>query len=378
MLPSWLRPRAANPARRPFPQGGAIAFVTSVAKVHRVNSGQSYFSHTASTRLRVLIPALELARRVPVWLVPLETFAADPSLPGLQPLAAVLIGKQAVPSVTLQEAVLRRLVRQMREVAKATPLYADLSDDYAALAKALGEPFLAEYQAGLGACCTLTVPCQALADAVRRDAKRGLAVIEDPYESSTVQAVRVATSLRLKLVWFGNLGEVNAAQLEQALLEIARGLADLVLRFNVVADATQQARVHGMAERMRAVHPNAELAFTPWSLETTEAALDACDFVVLPQEHRTAWGRVKSHNRLVTAIRAGRLAVASPVPAYEELADYAWVGEDLLAGLRWALTHPGDAAERVRSGQRYVAERFSPQAVGRKWAATLGLTESAQ
>jgi hypothetical protein len=378
MLPSWLRPRAANSARRPFPEGGAIAFVTSVAKVHRMNSGQSYFSHTASTRLRVLIPALELARRVPVWLVPLETFAADPSLPGLQPLGAVVIGKQAVPSVTLHEAMLRRLVRQMRDVATATPLYADLSDDYAALAKALEEPFLAEYQAGLGACCTFTVPCQALAEAVRRDAKHGLAVVEDPYESSTGQAVRVAASQPLKLAWFGNLGEVNAAQVEEALLQIARGLADCALRFNVVADATQQGRVQGMAERMRAVHPNAELGFAPWSLETTHAALEACDFVLLPQEHHTAWGRVKSHNRLVTAIRAGRLAVASPIPAYQELADYAWVGEDLVGGLRWALRNPADAAERVRSGQRYVAERFSPDAVGRKWAAILGLPESGQ
>lgn len=380
MLRALLRslypaPRTATFARGPFPEGGAVAFVTTLPQVHRVNSGQSYFSHTASTRLRVLIPAQELARRAPVWLVPLETFAADPSLRGLQPLGAVVIGKLAVPSVTHHEALLRRLVGQMGDIASTTPLYADLSDDYAALASALGEPFLAEYQAGLGACCTFTVPCHALADAVRRDAKRGLEIIEDPYESSAAGVMHLVEGAPLKLAWFGNLGEVNAPQLEEALFGIARGLADRPLRFELVADATQQPRVRTMAERMHRVHPHAEIAFTPWSLEATQSALERCNFVLLPQEHRTAWARVKSHNRLVTAIRAGRLAIASPIPAYEELADYAWVGEDLLAGLRWGMSHPDEAASRVSAGQRHVEQRFSPAAVGARWAQALGLDQ---
>jgi hypothetical protein len=102
-------------------------------------------------------------------------------------------------------------------------------------------------------------------------------------------------------------------------------------------------------------------------------AIARSDFVVLPQEHGTPWGRVKSHNRLVETIRGGRLAIASPIPSYLELADYAWVGEPLGAGLRWALQHPDDATRRVVRGQAYVAERFSPEAIGAKWARALGI-----
>ena len=112
---------------------------------------------------------------------------------------------------------------------------------------------------------------------------------------------------------------------------------------------------------------------TAWSPEATEAALARCDLVVIPHETRAAWSKGKSHNRLVTAIRAGRFAIASPIPTYLELAAHAWIGADLAAGLGWALAHPEDAAERLRAGQRVVEERFSPEAVGRKWAAMLGL-----
>lgn len=359
--------------RSVFRSGDAIAFVTMIPALCRVSPEQKYFSAIASIRLRVIIPAVELARYAQVWLVPIEMFVGDPGLDRLGPLGALVIGKLPVPNVTGREASLRKLLQRMEAGGLAAPAYADLSDDYAALARALGEPFLAEYQRRLGASCVFTVPCQALAESVSRDARRSVIVVEDPYESSEARAARVVPSDPLRLLWFGNLGEVNAPQLEQALVEIAGGLPDSRLHFEVVADGSQQERVRAMAERLHSTRGGVQLAFTPWSLEATEAALERSDFVLLPQEHRTHWGRVKSHNRLVSAIRAGRFAVASPIPAYEELADYAWVGEDLAAGLRWALAHPEEAARRVSAGQLHIEQRFSPGAIGRRWAAVLGV-----
>jgi hypothetical protein len=82
---------------------------------------------------------------------------------------------------------------------------------------------------------------------------------------------------------------------------------------------------------------------------------------------------VKSHNRLVEAIRGGRLAIASPIPAYQELSHYAWVGEPLAAGLRWAQDHPDEVVQRVTAGQAHVEARFAPRVVGQKWARALGV-----
>jgi hypothetical protein len=80
---------------------------------------------------------------------------------------------------------------------------------------------------------------------------------------------------------------------------------------------------------------------------------------------------VKSPNRFTESVWAGRFVIAHPLPAYEELADFGWVGEDLLEGLQWYARNPGEAAARVRAGQHLVAERFTPQAVAKVWKAVL-------
>jgi glycosyltransferase involved in cell wall biosynthesis len=103
------------------------------------------------------------------------------------------------------------------------------------------------------------------------------------------------------------------------------------------------------------------------------AELAAADIVLLPQETDTEWGRAKSHNRAVETLRAGRFAVASPIPAYLELAEFFWVGEDIAAGVNWALDHPGEAEARITDGQKYVAQRFAPDAIARRWIAALGI-----
>jgi hypothetical protein len=41
--------------------------------------------------------------------------------------------------------------------------------------------------------------------------------------------------------------------------------------------------------------------------------------------------------------------------------------------VRWALGNPQEAVQRVREGQRYVEQRFSPDRIGRRWVEVLGL-----
>src|SRR5207237_1412189 len=46
---------------------------------------------------------------------------------------------------------------------------------------------------------------------------------------------------------------------------------------------------------------------------------------------------------------------------------FAWIGEDLCAGLRWAMAHPQEVLERIARGQEYVDQKHSPQAIARFW-----------
>src|SRR5207244_952326 len=67
------------------------------------------------------------------------------------------------------------------------------------------------------------------------------------------------------------------------------------------------------------------------------------------------------------ALCAGRFPVCHPSPYYEALGEFAWVGNDLAEGIRWALSHPEQVLERLGRGQDYVARVHAPAAVARGW-----------
>ncbi len=363
--PAGARPTHAD---SPF-----VAFLTLSDEVQAVGAGERLFANWASTRLRVLIPAAELAHRVRVLLVPMARFAADPSLSDLGTPRAIVVSKLTAGTVASMQDALSRLLDSIADGDPPVRVFADLSDDYAALAAPLRAPFLAEYQRRLGELCTLVVPCAALRDAVAPVARHGVEVIEDPYETPEAHAVWTRASAPLSLSWFGNLGPPNVDGLREALVALARDAELPRARIKLVA--AEQSRPLGMAiaAAVDAARPGWSVEYAAWSPAAVEDAIARSDFVLLPQEHDTDWGRVKSHNRLVQAIRCGRLALASPIRSYVELSDYAWVGEPLGVGLRWALAHPEEAAARVQRGQAHIAEHFSPEAIGAKWARTLGV-----
>jgi len=75
----------------------------------------------------------------------------------------------------------------------------------------------------------------------------------------------------------------------------------------------------------------------------------------------------------VDALHAGRFTVAHPIPSYEELRDYCWVGESIVEGLDWLLRHPQEALRRVIAGQQHVATYHSPDALADFWLRALEL-----
>jgi SAM-dependent methyltransferase len=370
LLKSALTRRPTAAAGEPPPLRLAepfVAFVTMVSSVRRWDTGSAGFHDLASTRLRVLIPARELAASLPVVFVPIDYLRSDPGLERIGRPRAIVLGKLATTFVSRQRDTIEALLSSLAETARRVPLVADLSDDYSAMGQLVGEPFFDAYQRALGRLCTLTVPCQALADRLGGVAEKGVRVIEDPWESPRANAPRTPARAPLRLCWFGVLGEINVALVEAGLLQVAERIRTPVA-LDIVTGAEGRGLVERVAMRLRERNPDFAARFVPWSLEATWGAIDECDVVVLPQDSGGEWGSVKSHNRLVEAIRGGRFAVASPIRSYGELAAYAWVGDDLGEGVAWALANPEEARARIAAGQAYIATRFAPEVVGRKWA----------
>jgi len=357
-----------------------VAFVTTGDKVHRFNPADRLRSSQASMRLRVQIPGCEISRAFPVYAVPLEYLLQNPGLGELGEPAAIVIGKISSDRVMTREQELRALLAWLAArsaTGGGTRLIADFSDDYAGMAADLNAPFLAEYQRELGRYCVLTVPCEALRARLAPLAPMGVHVIEDPWERPLGNAPRAAVAGVPRLAWFGYLAKTNLQHLEESLAGIAARFKGRALHLDFVAQGVQEALAAALLERLAQINPQLGTRFIAWSPEAVAQAIAGCDFVLLPQDTQRDWSAVKSHNRMVEAIRGGRLAIASPIPSYRELSDYAWVGEDLAEGLAWALANPAEAERRIVAGQAHVEQRFSPAAVGAKWQRVLGVGDTA-
>jgi hypothetical protein len=114
-----------------------------------------------------------------------------------------------------------------------------------------------------------------------------------------------------------------------------------------------------------------EIQVLSWSIATQYAAMANCDLIFIPS-HNAPDKRVKGHSRVVEAINAGRLAIAYPLPQYQELADYCYVSADYGASIRAALADPQAALKRIENGQRYVDTRFAAEVIADKWRALIG------
>jgi hypothetical protein len=374
---TWSESR--QPPRDGSPPGSEqyVEFVALGVHSSFLDSTRSCSHPLASTRLRVLVPARELARVTRVALVsPYETVSGGVRRGRREPIVRVL-AKVSSTDLGADPQLFRDLLARLRDDSKRIPVFADFSDDYSAMAGPLNNPFLVEYQRELARFASLTVPCAALAERLRHWSDQCIHVIEDPWERPHEKPAAFAPGEVLKLCWFGNLGPPPLiASLERGVSQVLNRLHGRAVQLDFVAASGHRSLALEIGARLTKRFPELTFHFIPWSLEAQWDAIDNCDLVLLPQDHRADWGSVKSHNRMVEALRAGRLAIASPIPSYSELAAYAWVGENLGDGVEWALANPEAAITRVAAGQEYLPQRFSPEVVGRKWAKVLGVGSS--
>jgi glycosyltransferase involved in cell wall biosynthesis len=352
---------------------GFVGFIADVERAQFLAPGDSVIADQASLRLRVGIPAKHLQRYAPVCLIPLDLIEQDPSLETLGEPRAIAVGKFPVRRISAEPARFSALLDWIGRAKARHPIVADLSDDLSAAAKMYKIPWLAEFQQWLAQSCPLSVPSAALRDRVAAMANHGVTVIEDPFEREVAAPARFAPGDTLRLAWFGVFGP---PLVEGQFADIARRLAPRPLEIAFVSAAGQAQLAGQMAAHLQTIHPGCGLRFVPWSREAVAREVTAADLVVLPQDATSEWGRVKSHNRLVEALRGGCFAVVSPIPSYQELAEWAWVGENLADGVEWALAHPGDVLQRIAGGQAMVEDRFSPQRIGERWAKLLRLTQT--
>ena len=219
------------------------------------------------------------------------------------------------------------------------------------------------YEQVLPLCDALTVNSTLMAEMMAPHAPRPPQVIADAILDAP-QPARFSPEGVLKLLWFGH--QSNLPYLEPVIDALIAYSARQRCRLVIVT--TPGFGVEQAARQINAAHaPRFEIRFRPWSAEATRVALDHCDLVLIPADLRDPLKAGVSSNRLAEALQAGRLPVASPLASYRSFSDAAWLGDDLTAGIDWALANRDAALARIRRGQTRVAQALSAAVVGQQW-----------
>ncbi len=192
--------------------------------------------------------------------------------------------------------------------------------------------------------------------------------VPDPIEGR-VRAVGGDLRRRpLRLVWYGS--PTNA----QYLLPHLPGLVEMAERrpLELTLVSTGEVLFSSLLEPYGdASGSPLRVRFVEWSLAAQAHEIERADLVLLPGD-LDGESALKSANRLIAAIAAGRFCVATALPSYRAFADHALLVDSLAEGIDAACAMPPDRIARaVREGQEVVVRGFTPEVVGRRWVEVL-------
>jgi hypothetical protein len=307
----------------------------------------------ASTRYRVLQPAEHLAalgHRIDI--IQAGESAQNAAL--AQPLAAdvVVVSKGMFDgSVALAQ----------RAKALGAKLLVDLCDDH------FGTQFRGIYLALCQLADGIVASTPEMAGVITQHTGRTAVVVSDPYEAPWTEP-RLEPRQVVQLAWFGH--PTNFDTLTTLVGEMPGFVARWPVHFTVVSTSNPQ--VASFLRQWQSSLPGKfSVQLVPWSADATWQALRQADAVVIPSLAGSAKA-VKSPNRLIESLRMGRFVAAYPLPAYQQFAEYAWLGERVLDGVTWALNNRATAIDQVRRGQEFVSHAFAPARIAAEWHTVLG------
>lgn len=342
-----------------------------------LKDGQLY-SRVASARYRVIQPMAGLVQRGHVaTLVQFDIDDVPDQVMTKFDADVVVFSKLITPNrdhFGKLAATSRTVIDRLRSTGRR--VVADLNDNY------FEHPFYGEFFRDLvgrvDAVVTSTPEMSAL---VARYTALPVTIVTDPFEGPR-GAPRFAPPARRSRSWFGNrgggseplqlvwFGHPTNWKTMRAVVESLLELREWTIELEIIT-ATERG-VEQFCDEFNARHGRAcRLRFTPWSLAATWGGLARAALVLIPSSPHDAGKAVKSPNRLVESLRAGRFTVASSIPSYRSLAPYCWLGDSIVEGLKWALDHPDEAQHRALEGQGLVEARYSPAVIAGAWEAVI-------
>lgn len=218
------------------------------------------------------------------------------------------------------------------------------------------------YRAALSFADAVVVNSARMAEQMTPHTGMAVRVIEDAVLGEPAPP-RFAPAARLNMVWFGHPSNLRFLE---PWINVLIDEGPRPCHLTVVTEDGYGVK-EAAANLSAQFAPSFEMAFVEWSLHATQRELARCDLALLPSDPRDPRKSGASANRLAEVLQAGRLAVASPLHSYLGFADAAWVGANLLEGVRWSLVNREAVVARIHKGQMRVREQYAMPAIGRQW-----------
>jgi glycosyltransferase involved in cell wall biosynthesis len=362
---------------------GAARRVAFITNAPLLESPQGLFSPLASVRREIILPARALSERgVNVHVISVPLWPADQVRSIVGKADRVVYGKliraageSAASAYRADALAYRAVLAGTQDAQRNIFCFADDHFDAAGFARFYREvapisrawvassAVLKERLEREASCPVLAYPevTESAKGAPRTPRRR----LRDRIAVWAARRARVGLEpWRMRLLWFGH--PTNARSLLEVLGELRSLAEEIPLRLECVTapGGPLDALSDSASGTLR-------ITVTPWSLDYMPLAFEDCDAVILPQSVDDPHKRAKSNNRLVDALHAGRFVIAHPIPSYQALENYAWVGDSIAEGLRWLLRHPEEALRRLVAGQDHVAQHHSLDALADFWLRAL-------
>lgn len=317
-----------------------------------LDTSQGYVnSNLASTRYRVLIPAANLG----VFGWESQIVNEDDLVNHGWDKLNLSPGDTVIVSKSLNPALINAL--QQAKV-KGCKIVVDFCDNHFERPDNIGQ-----HQNNLLQLANKVTTCSPqLKEIIESKSQTTVIHITDSFEGQKKPATfSIATPANL--LWFGN--QINFDTLYPLLDALRNYSKKTPINLNIV---TLIPNGESIAKTLS--QEKLTVQYTPWSQQNLAAAMRNCDMVVIPtlkNENKS----VKSPNRIIEPLWAGKYVVAGHLPAYEPFVPFASIGDDLVAGIEWALNHPEQVLEKIKAGQAYIAANHTPKLIGEKWNAAI-------
>ncbi len=195
-------------------------------------------------------------------------------------------------------------------------------------------------------------------------------VIEDPLTCQILPyRERNETDKHINILWYGNNQNLTAMIKKMPSL-YALCPQSYFYSFRLLVGNLSRSKNQEFKEAVDCAPSCWEIIEKRWTSERHQKYLSISDYVLIPCGSDN-FSLSASHNRIVDAISAGALAIASPIPSYQELYKTAIITPHIASAMRDTIGCYNDIINNFRPERASILERFSINKTLAKWHAAL-------